>query len=340
MKTTTADTASASLEKTIRLVEGTDTDLPNLTLSSRVSEKLRRDLGPLILNLLQDNDVIEIMRNPDGRHWVERLGAGMSCIGIMPEPRAEAIVTTVAAMRGRVLTEDQPILECELPDYPCRFTAAIPPAVENVVFAIRRKASRLFTLDDYLEADVLTVTQRRHLHEAVRCRKNILICGGTGSGKTTLVNAIKAEIAAVAPADRIVVIEDTPEIRCCSLNTVAIRTTRTVTLLDALRSSLRLRPDRIVVGEVRGPEALALLKAWNTGHPGGIATLHANDARSALNRLESLVAEATLAPMQQTIAEVIDLVVSIVKTPAGRRIREIIAVHGHRDGQYQTSILE
>ena len=264
----------------------------------------------------------------------------MACIGKLPEHKAHAIATTVAAMRGQVLTEEQPVIECELPDFPCRFTAAIPPAVERVAFAIRRKASRLFTLDDYVATGVLTASHRKHLGEAVRSRKNIVVAGGTGSGKTTLVNAVKAEIADIAPNDRIVVIEDTPEIRCCSPNTVAIRTTRTVSLLAVLRSSLRLRPDRIIVGEVRGPEALALLKAWNTGHPGGVATLHANDARSALRRLESLVAEATPAAMQQTIAEAVDLVIAIAKTPAGRRVQEVIAVHGYEDGRYLISTVE
>ena len=328
-----ADTAAHPFEKT-------DTGWLDIAPPTRTSEKLRRDLGPSILTLLADDGVIEIMRNPDGRIWVERLGQGMSCIGKLAEHKAHALATTVAAMRGQVLTEEQPVIECELPDYPCRFTAAIPPAVERVAFAIRRKASRLFTLDDYVAEGILTASHRKLLGDAVRSRKNIVVSGGTGTGKTTLVNAVKAEIADLAPDDRVVVIEDTPEIRCCSPNTVAIRTTRSVTLLSALRSSLRLRPDRIVVGEVRGPEALALLKAWNTGHPGGIATLHANDARSALRRLESLVAEATQAPMQPTIAEAVDLIVSIAKTPAGRRVQELIAVHGYENGQYLTSTLE
>jgi type IV secretion system protein VirB11 len=338
METTLNDIALYTPE-TLALMQDMNSRL-GISQPSRVSEKLRRDIGPSILALLQDDNVIEIMRNPDGSVWVERLGAGMSCVGRLPEHKAHALATTVAAMRGQSLNDNQPVLECEMPDHPCRFTAAIPPAVEHVAFAIRRKASRLFTLDDYVAAGILSAAQRSHLGDAVRARLNIVIAGGTGSGKTTLVNAVKAEIAEAAPGDRVVVIEDTPELRCCSPNMVAIRTSAAVTMLDALRSSLRLRPDRIIVGEVRGPEALALLKAWNTGHPGGVATLHANDALSALRRLESLVAEATPAPMQQTIADAVDIVVSITKTPEGRRVREILAVHGYEHGQYLTSILE
>jgi len=173
---------------------------------------------------------------------------------------------------------------------------------------------------------------------AVRLRKNMLIVGSTGSGKTTLVNAILDCLARLCPRDRVVLIEDTPELQCAVENSVALLAAGAVTMLDCLRACMRLKPTRIVVGEVRGGEALTMLKAWNTGHPGGAATVHANDAMSGLLRLESLVAEATSAPQQKLIAEAVNLIIFVdeeSQIPAGRKVREMAVVLGHENGSYQ-----
>src|SRR5262249_30355730 len=160
-------------------------------------------------------------------------------------------------------------------------------------------ATRIFTLADYADAGTITSRQRDLIREAALNRKNILVVGGTGSGKTTLVNAIIHLISQEMPGERLLILEDTAEIQCSAPNHVFKRTTDVIDLRRLLRSTMRYRPDRIFVGEVRGGECLDLLKAWNTGHPGGVATVHANGARGGLTRLENLVAEVTTAPLQK-----------------------------------------
>ncbi len=208
------------------------------------------------------------------------------------------------------------------------------------VFAIRRKASAIFSLADYVAAGIMSDGQKAIIEWAAANRENILIVGGTGSGKTTLVNAVISQVSTAFPEDRLVILEDTAEIQCASANAVLLRSCEAADLRRLLRATLRLRPDRILVGEVRGAEALDLLKAWNTGHPGGVATLHANDARAGLIRLENLVAEATSAPAQRTIAEAIHLIVSIAKTGHGRRVEELVRVRGFDGTNYQTEPVE
>jgi len=211
----------------------------------------------------------------------------------------------------------------------------LPPVVSAPCLTIRKRASRLIPLDDYVDQAALTPAHASRIRAAIRDRRNIVIAGGTGSGKTTLANAIIAEMVCLAPEDRLVILEDTAEIRCSAQNSVALHTSDSVDMARLLKSTMRLRPDRIIVGEVRDGAALTLLKAWNTGHPGGVTTIHANTAISALRRLEQLAAEVSQTPMQEVIGEAVDLVVSIGRTPEGRRVREVIHVEACRDGQYQ-----
>jgi type IV secretion system protein VirB11 len=301
---------------------------------------MRRQLGQHC-RTLAESDVIELMLNADGNVWADRLGSGMSVIGTMAAATAESFIATVASTLRGTITRDNPILECELPAEPpfdgSRFEAMIPPVVSGPVFTIRRKASAVFALFDYERAGIMTAEQRAAVEQAVRDRRNILIVGGTGSGKTTLVNAVLAEIASATPTHRLVVIEDTAELQCAAENVVLLRATDTVTMNRLLKATMRLRPDRIIVGEVRGGEALTLLKAWNTGHPGGVCTVHANSARSGLIRLEQLIEEASHSPMRGLIAEAVDLLVFMEKTDVapGRRVAEIVAVSGGADGGYQ-----
>jgi type IV secretion system protein VirB11 len=315
-------------------------DLQSQDSTSRLSEKLAHELGPEVCACLSEPDVIEILLNADGTLWVERSGRPPSLLGQLSPLRAEAALATIAAAHKTAITRDNPILECELPLDGSRFEGLIPPVVSAPVFAIRRKASAIFSLGDYVAAGTMTGGQKTLIEWAVAQRQNILIVGGTGSGKTTLVNAVIAQISAAFPEDRLVILEDAAEIQCASENAVLLRSCEAADLRRLLRATLRLRPDRILVGEVRGPEALDLLKAWNTGHPGGVATLHANDARAGLTRLENLVAEASPAPAQRTIAEAIHLIVCIAKTAQGRRIQELVRVRGFDGTAYQTEPLE
>ena len=295
---------------------------------ARQSEALRRAMGPEILVPLEDPQVVEIMLNPDGTLWVDRLGEGMHQTGHIDAVRALTIVNTVAAMLDTVVTPQQPILECELPLDGSRFEALIPPLVERASFALRKKATLIFTLSDYVDKGIMTPAQKQAIEQAVARRHNLLVSGGTGTGKTTLANAILDAVARLDGEHRIVVIEDTRELQVNAENVVFLRTSDNTDMTRLLRATMRLRPDRIVVGEVRDGSALALLKAWNTGHPGGVGTVHANDASAALIRVGQLIQEAGVPPNPELIAEAVNVVVSIKRTADGRKVEEVVAVRG------------
>ena len=298
--------------------------LENEEYQRRLHSKITRELGREVMTALQDDAVIEVMLNTDGRLWCDRLGEGMSCIGEMSMPNALALLGTIADGLGTVITKQSPIIEGELPLDGSRFEGLIPPVVARPTFTIRKKALLIYTLDDYVQQSIMSAKQKTQIQEAITARRNILVVGGTGSGKTTLTNAIIAEMVALTPEDRLVIMEDTAEIQCKADNAVILRTSIDISMQQLLRATMRLRPDRIIVGEVRGAEALALLKSWNTGHPGGIATLHANSADSGLVRLEQLIAESGIqADMKALIDEAVDLVIFIEKQGGKRVIKEI-----------------
>jgi P-type conjugative transfer ATPase TrbB len=304
----------------------------------RMVEKLRRELGPQVCALLAEPDISEIMLNDDGTLWIDRLGGGMEPVGLMSAMQAEALMGTVASTLGTTIGREKPILECELPIDGSRFEAVVPPLVDAPTFTIRRKAVKVFTLEDYVSSGIMTAGQRAAIEKAVRDRRNILVVGGTTTGKTTMTNAILRFIAEATPNHRIVIIEDTRELQCAIANKVMLRTSYNTDQLRLLKVTMRLRPDRICMGEARGPEALALLKAWNTGHPGGVCTIHANHARAGLTRLAQLIAEASLAPMGALIAEAVNVIVSIAKPPGQpRRVREVLSIDGFEDEQYLVS---
>lgn len=312
--------------------EQTVTQLPS---HSRLVRKLQEALGDRLCSALDDSAVAEIMLNPDGRLFIENVGQGITAAGEMSAAAAEMVIGTVAhALRSEVDT-DQPIISGELPIGGHRFEGLLPPVVSRPAFSIRRRASRLIPLEDYVRDGVMTEAQVGKIRSAISSRLNIVISGGTGSGKTTLANAVIGEIVNSAPEDRLVILEDTAEIQCVGNNVVFLHTSDTVDMGRLLKSTMRLRPDRIIVGEVRDGAALTLLKAWNTGHPGGVATVHANTATSALRRFEQLTAEVSQQPMHEVIGDAVDLVVSIERTSRGRRVRDVINVERFADGEYE-----
>jgi len=301
---------------------------------------LRTAMGPRIAAALADPAVIEVMVNPDGALRMDRLGEGRIDLGVRIAPSAtERIIRLVASHLRLEVHATCPIVSAELPSLGDgiageRFEGLLPPVVLAPCFAIRKPAARIHSLGDYVNAHILTVNEAAWLQRAVTARKNILIAGGTSSGKTTLANALLAEIA--HQDERVIVIEDTRELQCAAPDCVNLRTKPGVaSLADLVRSTLRLRPDRIIVGEVRGAEALDMLKAWNTGHPGGIATVHANSAPAALYRLEQLIQEAVVTVPRKLIAEAIDVIVFIGGRGNSRRVEAIAEVVGlTADGEY------
>lgn len=307
---------------------------------SRGTRMLRTALGPAVALWLEDANVIEVMLNPDGRLWIDRLGTGICDTGdIMSAADGERIIRLVAHHVGVEIHSGCPRVSAELPETGERFEGLIPPVVASPSFAIRKPAVAVFSLADYVSANIMTAEQADILRLAVADRQNILVAGGTSTGKTTLTNALLAEVAKTS--DRVVLIEDTRELQCASPNLVALRTKDGVaTLSDLVRSALRLRPDRIPIGEVRGAEALDLLKAWGTGHPGGIGTIHAGTAIGTLRRMEQLIQEAVVTVPRALIAETINIIAVLVRDGTGRRLAELARVDGlGSDGEYQISSL-
>lgn len=289
-------------------------------------------MGPTIAAALGDPLTQEIMVNPDGVLRVDRLGAGRVETGVRYEPaQVERIIRLVASHARTEVHAASPIVSAELPPHGEgageRFEGILPPVSSAPCFSIRKPAARIYTLLDYVRDGIMSADTARLLSLAVVERQNILVVGGTSSGKTTLANALLAEMAEID--ERVIIIEDTRELQCAARDVVALRTRPgIVSMADLVRSTLRLRPDRIVVGEVRGAEALDMLKAWNTGHPGGIATVHANSELSALYRIESLVQESVVTVPRRLIAETIDMIVFISGRGLARRVSGAARVAG------------
>jgi type IV secretion system protein TrbB len=313
---------------------------PIKAAQARSARMLDTALGPAVTERLLDPDVLEVMLNPDGSLWLDRLGAGLEATETHIRPAdGERIIRLVAHHVGVEVDEDRPRVSAELPGTGERFEGLLPPIVSGPCFAIRKPAVAIFGLDDYVAAGIMPEGAARTLRQAVIDRRNILVVGGTSTGKTTLVNALLAVIA--DSADRIVLIEDTRELQCAASNLVAMRTRAgAVSLSDLVRSALRLRPDRIPIGEVRGPEALDLIKAWGTGHPGGVGTLHAGSAKGALHRLEQLIQEAVITVPRPLIADTVDLIAVLEGRGGARRLIELTAVDGLTvDGAYRLTPL-
>lgn len=295
---------------------------------------LRTAMGPLIAAALADTDVVEVMLNPDGSLWTDRLSTGRAPTGeTLSAADGERIIRLVAAHVGVEVHRGRPLLSAELPETGERFEGVLPPASPAPAFALRKRAVGVIPLDDYVRDGVLAEEQAVFLRTAVRERQNILMAGGTSTGKTTLANALLAEIAATD--DRVLVLEDTVELQCVAKDHVPLRTRPgVVSMTELVRATMRLRPDRVVVGEVRGGEALDLVKVWGTGHPGGIATVHAGSAHGALLRLEQLILEVAITPPRALIAEAVNVVVFIAGRGRARKVRTVARVTGFDSDGY------
>ena len=311
-----------------------------MTLQTRrKTEALRYALGESITRALDDPRVVEVMANPDGEIWTDRIGEGRKPANVrISSDDAGAILRLLADHAGIVVNENTPLVSATLPETGERFQGVFPPITQVPCFSIRKRPGVIFTLAQYVEMGIVTVEIAETLRAALLERLNILVIGGTGSGKTTLTNALLAEPAIVS--DRVVIIEDTAELRCAARDSISMLTKvipPIVTMGDLARVTLRLRPDRIIVGEVRDGAVLEMIKLWNTGHPGGIATLHANSPRDALYRVEDLVGEVTERIPQRQIGATINLIVEIRRAPetrAGRVVSGVARVRGFQDGKY------
>ena len=305
----------------------------------RCARKLRAELGPAILAALDDPDVVEIIVNPpelgasDCAIWTESLRGGMrDSLARMAPVQVENIICTVATLLDTVANRDRPILEGELPFNGSRFEGFLPPVVSTPSLVIRKRALLIFTLDDYVRDGIMMPQHRQLIRRAIQERRNMIISGGTGSGKTTLINAILKEMMLLGkPEQRFVIIEDTVEIQCEARNALQLRSSDTVDIAELLRATLRARPDRIIIGEARGKEALTLVKAWGTGHPGGVATVHANSAACALVRLDQLIQENNVPSQAPLIADTIDLVIHLERSGSSRQLTEALWVKGYSD---------
>lgn len=310
-----------------------------LKMTAKSDESRERSLSTLkyamgvdILKYMQDKDVFEIIVNPDHKLWVDTFGQGKIYTGIEIHPdTSKQIIYSAAAISGQVITSDFPMLEAELPDSDSfessRFQGLLPGVVTDPAFNIRKHPQRILTLDHYVQQGVMTEHQKEIIVQAIHDKKNIIAAGGTSSGKTTLLNAILAEISKLT--DRVIMIEDTKELHCVAQDCVALHTLKGVDMMALLRSTLRLSPNRIVVGEIRGEEALALLDAWSTGHGGGCSTVHSNSAYDTLLRLENLTSRVAKNPQQITIGRAVDMVVYLKYSGLKRTLEEIIHVEGY-----------
>jgi len=290
------------------------------------------EFGPL----LDDDQVVELSANQNGAVFVERLGLGSQHVGTLEEVARERVIRFCATASGTAVTKDAPIVSTKMPGTGYRFEGVKPPASEAPLFSIRFHAARVLTMDDYVKQGVVTQSQASYLLEALHNHKNIVLVGGTGSGKTTFLNMMIGELDQPNRApERLVIIEDTQEIKSANPNVVFLKTCEGVDMTGLLASTLRLRPGRIIVGEVRDGAALAMVKAWNTGHPGGLTTVHANSAQAALTRIDLLIREASSMPLPEVIGLGVDVVAFIEADITSRKIKEIIEVKGYEHGEFK-----
>jgi P-type conjugative transfer ATPase TrbB len=310
----------------------------NIT-QNRYLTMIRTAFGPEILKFMEDDQIIEIMLNPDGKLWIEKLSEGTQFTGTIIAPeQSENMIKLVASFKNNIANQTHPMLSTELPLSSARFQGWLPPIVSQPCFTIRKHGKIILTLEDYERSGTLTSNQRKLLENAVLEKKNIVIAGGTSSGKTTFANALLQVLN--HQKDRVLILEDLPELQVEVPDLVKMTTSENITMRDLVKGSLRMRPDRIIIGEVRDGAALDLLKAWNTGHPGGLCTLHANSGESTPHRLEDLIQEVAVTVPRSLILNAIDLIIFIQKNKQGqRRVESISQLTGFENGKYLLKLL-
>ena len=320
-----------------------------MPLHPRLQQKLCTELGPVLLPALHNPATKEIVLNDDGHIWVDRQQAGFQKLATMTPEHSHNLICTIASINHQTITRDQPFLSCEVPlhlsedtEILLRCQAIIPPVTNRPVFSLRKPVTTCLPLESYHQQAILSSHHYQRLLSALQQKKNMLITGGTGSGKTTLCSALLNKSSTLFPEDRFAILEDTAEIHCPAHNQLHLYSRNHHSMNTLLRHCLRLRPDRIIVGEVRGAEAHSLLKAWNTGHPGGICTIHANSAHHALLRLEQLILEAGITPNPDIIAQTIDVVLFITRIPVAPfyRVTELIVLKGYDPHTRQYQLVE
>lgn len=318
---------------------------PSMPVEAQSASQVRRHAslihahGPIIDRLLQDPKVTDIMLNADGTLWCEAHGRGRSRVGELSVGSAESFIRLVASHMGTEATREHPTVSGVLPGTNARFQGMLPPISQGPVFAIRKPARFVLSFDDFVHDEILSQRAAQALRDAIERRENLLIAGATGSGKTTFANACLAEPSFCR--DRVVLIEDTRELQCPApdrVELVASTAPAGTSMEELLRATLRLFPGRIVIGEVRGSEALTMIKAWGTGHPGGLCTIHANGPHHVLERLEELIGEVAVTVPRRTIARAIGLIVFIQRDehhPAGRRVTGVTRPSLGTNGEYE-----
>lgn len=313
-------------------------------MDARVLQSLEHNCGPVIMDALHDPQVIEIMLNPDGNIWIERYGFDQTHAGTLGVAQSKLILSLVASALDMVADAAHPVIEGLFPLDGSRFEGLYPPIVgPGASFSLRKKASRVITLPEYLESGVITPDVIPLIEEALLARKNIVVVGGTSSGKTTFCNGIIHFLNELCPHDRLLILEDTQELQSKAPNTVFLQTSELakIGMRELTRVCMRYAPKRIFMGEVRDSAALELLKLWNTGHPGGLGTFHAESAEEGLQRLEELVEEAGVGTKQAMIGRAIDLIIFMQKNRQNQRVlSEIIQVNGFDPNSgYDTQLL-
>jgi type IV secretion system protein VirB11 len=301
---------------------------------------MARYLGAAAVAAFADDDVTDVYVNPqDDRLRFDTRSRGKVDSGdhIAPE-RLEMFLNAVASAHGVLLDAEHPQIQAELPAETfrgARLQGFVAPAVSGVAVVIRKRAMLIYPLDDYVGRGILSATQREVLGRAVADHRTIVVAGGTGTGKSTLLNALLLEIGERCPGERVVVLEDTVELQCPVGDHLALRTTADLSLAALVKATLRTSPDRIVIGEVRDHAALDFLDAAVTGHPGGLCTVHAASALGALTRLDRLAQRANVPPQARLVAEAIDVVVLLEGNHRHRRVADLARVAGlDRDGRF------
>lgn len=310
-------------------------DMNEKTFENRRLGLLNTVLGESITSLIENQNTIEIIANPDGKLWVESFERGKFFTGIMLFPNQIAnIIKVVASYSNKVVNYSCPELSCKFPYGRLRFQGWVEPSVDSPTFTIRKHIERAISIDDYVAYGRLCEVEADFLRHAIKARSNILIAGGTGSGKTTLANALIYELKDTN--DRIIILEDVPELSCNAPDCVRLYASPSKDMRALVKGVLHMRPDRIIVGEVRDSAALELLKAWNTGHPGGIATIHANSPEASLLRLEDLAKEKSNFCPKRLIAEAIDVIIFMQRDEKILcKVTSINECVYNKDGEYE-----